>query len=149
MRRMVLEEPAFGPRREPEDYLAWLRDQQRRAMSDPEGLAAEWLAANPGWDLADATGRVAGLSALDVDGMASSLRAGLRYRAAQLLPDLQLPFLVIAGTETRGSALDGEQRELLNRLGRSAFRQFDSGHAVHRDQFDDYCRTILDWAMPT
>ena len=45
------------------------------------------------------------------------------------------------------SAIDGEQRAQLLAGVPSGSRalQLESGHTIHRDRFDDYMATVLDW----
>ena len=53
---------------------------------------------------------------------------------------------VLAAADGR-SAIGGEQRAQLLAGVPSGSRalQLDSGHTIHRDRFDDYMATILDW----
>lgn len=148
--RIVLEEPPTHERRDPEEHLAWLAASKARADADADALAAEILGANPAWDRGDAREWLAALRAFDLVGMAPSARAGLGYRTAELVPRIEAPTLLLAGSEARGSVLRGAaRRSVAGSLPSGRFVEIDAGHCVHRDRFADYCRLVRDWGSPS
>ncbi len=144
--RILLEEPALNRRPDVEEHLGWLADRKVRALIDPEALGDEVLAANPDWQRGDAEAWVAALVDFDLEAMAPSLRAGLGYRTADLLPGMSVPVLVVAGSQARGSILTGRLRSaVIAALPGDRFVELDAGHSVHRDRFEEYRDALLAW----
>lgn len=145
---IVLEEPPPGGVGDPEATLAWLAERRAQAVADPAGLRARIAGDNPDWDPGDVEAWIAALQDFDLDGMTPSARAGLGYRAAELLPRLEVPTLLVAGAPARGSLLHAEvRRAMAATLPPGCFVELDAGHSVHRDRFADYVRIVLAWLV--
>jgi hypothetical protein len=58
---------------------------------------------------------------------------------------LRVPALYLIADEER-SALGSERQVLIDAVpSGSRAVELDSGHTIHRDRFDEYLATVLDW----
>jgi pimeloyl-ACP methyl ester carboxylesterase len=146
-RRLVLEDPPSIERASDEEFFASIRDGVRAAGETPEAEVARELAENPRWREEDARQNVEGRALADAEGIVASLRRPRPFAVMDAAADLQVPTLFLLADEER-SVLVGPARERLRAsLPASArIREFDSGHTIHRDQFDAVLAAILEWA---
>jgi pimeloyl-ACP methyl ester carboxylesterase len=144
-RRVVLEDPPGSESTDAEETAREMEGAAARAGEDPEAMKRERLAENPSWDEEDAEYDVAGL--LDCDPRALiSLRRALRWDLTGLVGSLEIPALLVLGSEGRGSALPQPERSAVaGALRAGAVEVLDAGHNVHRDDFDGYVRVLGDW----
>ena len=82
----------------------------------------------------------------DAGPVAEMLRAGLRYDLSSLAGSVEVPALLVLGSEARGSALpEPERTAVANALRRGTVEVFDAGHGIHRDDFESYVRLLDSW----
>ena len=150
LRRIVLEDPPGTDRRDDEAFIERFSAEVRAAREEPHAETARVLAENPTWLPEDGRVAVDGLARCDLDGLVASLRHGMGSRVVELAPILTVPALYLLADERR-SAIWGEERAALlaGVPADSRVAQFDCGHVIHRDRFDDYLATVLDWLGET
>jgi pimeloyl-ACP methyl ester carboxylesterase len=145
MRRLVLEDPPGQTRADDVEYQATLEREVLAARCDPEAEVRRELLENPAWLAEDARQDVEGRALCDLEGILASLRANTGVRAPALAGILRVPALYLIADEAR-SALGTERRTLIESLPPEAEAvEFDSGHTIHRDRFDEYLMTLVDW----
>ena len=150
VRRVVLEDPPGTDRSEDGSFIERLEAEVLAARSQPHAEVARVLEANPTWHRQDAEQEVADRQRCDLEGILESLRSGMGSRVAELVPILTVPALYVLAAEDR-SAIQGEMRQrlLAGVPAVSLAVEVDAGHTVHRDRFDDYVTTLLDWLGET
>lgn len=145
-RRLVLEDP---PGSESTDSAEVARETLAAAVlarGSPEEALRRYLAENPALAEEDARNSVAGLLDCDADKVAAFLRSGLRYDLAELVGSVEVPTLLVLGSEESGSMLPAPERAVVaGSLRQGAVEEFDAGHGVHRDDFEGYVRSLGDW----
>ena len=131
------------------EWAAHLEREVAAANRDPERFQWLMLRENPTWEPEDGAQAVAALRACEIEVVAESERQGMGYRTAELVERVEVPSLLLMAEEAR-SALVGEarQRVLAAVPPTMTVTVFHSGHVIHRDAFDDYVRTVVDWASP-
>lgn len=150
LRRVVLEDPPGTDRRDDRAFHEELRRGVEAAVTDPQGEIERVLAANPTWLSEDAVADVEGRRRCDIDGLVASLRKGMGSRVCELAPILTVPALYMLAAEARSAIWGEERRALLDGVpAGSKAVELDAGHVIHRDRFDDYMRTLLDWLAET
>ncbi len=144
-RRLVLEDPPGQTRADDTEFQDTLEREGRAARVDPEAEVRRELAENPSWLAEDARQNVEGRALADLAGILASLRANTGVRPAELAPSVRVPALYLLADERR-SALGAKREQLIGSLppGSEAI-EFDSGHTIHRDRFDDYVTAVLRW----
>lgn len=144
-RRVVLEDPPGQIRA---DDFAWQATFEREvltARADPEAEVRRELAENPTWLTDDARFDVEGRALCDVDRILASLRMSTDGTAVELAPLLDVPALYLLADEAR-SVLGSRRSQLIRSLPPTAeVVEFDAGHVIHRDRFDEYMATVLGW----
>lgn len=145
-RRLVLEDPPSIERAADEDFFASIRDGVRAAAESPAAEVERELSENPSWQEEDARQDVEGHALADAEGIVASLRRPRPFVVMDAAADLQIPTLFLLADEER-SVLVGAARERLRQSlpTASRIREFDSGHTIHRDRFDEYLDAILEW----
>ena len=148
-RRVVLEDPPGVGDVGRQEWAAHLEREVAAANRDPERFQWLMLRENPTWEPEDGAQAVAALRACEIEVIAESERQGMGYRTAELVERVEVPSLLLMAEEAR-SALVGEarQRVLAAVPPTMTVTVFHSGHVIHRDAFDDYVRTVVDWASP-
>jgi pimeloyl-ACP methyl ester carboxylesterase len=148
VRRLVLEDPPSIDRTKDEAFLASIVEGVRLAREQPEAEVRRELTENPAWLPEDARQDVEGRALTDAEGMVALFRRPRGFDVDDLGPRLPMPVLWILGDERR-SVLLGEPRNRLRRAlpGNARLLEADAGHTVHRDQFDLYLATVLDWVQ--
>lgn len=146
-RRLVLEDPPSIDRASDEEFFASIRDGVRAAGETPAAEVERELAENPRWLEEDARQNVEGRALADAEGIVASLRRPRPFVVMDAAADLAVPALFLLADDER-SVLVGPARERLRHAlpATSRIREFDSGHTIHRDRFDEYLAAILEWA---
>lgn len=144
--RLVLEEPP-GPESTDFDEIArGVESDVARAREAPEAHKREQLQENPSWSEGDAIANVENLRDCDAEPVAAMVRNSLRYDLSALVGSVEVPTLLVLGSEARGSALpEPERTAVANALRRGTVETFDAGHGVHRDNFEGYVRLLDGW----
>lgn len=144
-RRIALEDPPAQSRADDVEFQATLEREVLAARSAPEAEVRRELAENPDWVEEDARQDVEGKAVCDVEGILASLRANTGVRVTALAPTLRVPALYLVADEER-SVLGAERARLIASLPPQATAvEFASGHTIHRDRFDAYMASLLDW----
>jgi pimeloyl-ACP methyl ester carboxylesterase len=146
-RHLVLEDPPSIDRASDEPFFASIRDGVRAAAENPTAEVAREVAENPRWLPEDARQDVEGRALADAEGIVASLRRPRPFAVMDAAADLRIPTLFLLADEER-SVLIGPARERLRESlpASGEIREFDSGHTIHRDRFDDYLKALLEWA---
>ena len=144
-RRLVLEDPPGQTRADDLEFQRNLEREVRAARREPEAEVRRELAENPRWLEEDARQDVEGRALCDLDGILASLGANTGVRAPELAPKLQTPALYLIADPER-SALGNQRQALIESLPPGSVAiEFDSGHTIHRDRFEDYTATVVEW----
>jgi pimeloyl-ACP methyl ester carboxylesterase len=148
-RRLVLEDPPSIDRTTDEEFFASLRAGVRAAQETPDAEVERELAENPRWLRGDAEQNVEGRAMADAGGIVASLRRPRPFTVAGSAAELEVPTLYLLADEER-SVLTGPARARLREEVPSDARilEFDAGHTIHRDRFDEFMAAVLDWAPP-
>lgn len=145
-RRLVIEDPPHQTRVDDLDYQVNLERETVAARADPEAELRRELAENPLWLEEDARQNVEGRAVCDLDGILASLRNDTGHRVLDLVPVIGIPTLYLLADEAR-SVLGPRRAELIASAPATAtVVEFDAGHTVHRDRFDEYVAAILEWS---
>ena len=144
-RRLVLEDPPGQTRADDVEFQRTLEREVLAARNDPDAEVRRELSENPRWQPEDADQNVEGRAMCDLEGILASLRANTGVRAPDLVARLRVPALYLVADAER-SALGAERQRLIESVppGSRAV-ELDSGHTIHRDRFDDYLASVLDW----
>lgn len=144
-RRLVLEDPPGQTRVDDVEFQSNLEREVLAARRDPHAEVRRELSENPAWLVEDAEGDVEGRAMCDLEGILASLRANTEVRPTALAPALRVPALYLIADAER-SALGAQRETLLGSLPPQAEAiEFDSGHVIHRDRFDEYVGAIERW----
>ncbi len=147
---LVLEEP---PGSESIDFYEIARGVEpdvARAREAPEAHKREQLEENPSWSEGDSIANVESLRDCDAEPVAAMVRNGLDYNLTTLVGSVEVPTLLVLGSETRGSVLpEPERTAVADALRRGTVEAFDAGHGVHRDDFEGYVRLLGNWLNST
>jgi hypothetical protein len=82
----------------------------------------------------------------DAGPVAGFLRDGLRYDLAEMVPSVSTLTLLVLGSEEHDSMLPAPERAAVaGSLPRGTTKDFNAGHAVHRDDFEGYVRLLAGW----
>ncbi len=143
--RLVLEEP---PRHDSDDFeevAGMVREDVARAREDPDALKREQLEENPSWSEEDAENNVASLRECDAEPVAGMIR-NLRFNLPGLVGSLEIPTLLVLGDAEGGSALpEPERRTAVEALRQGTVETFDTGHGIHREDYEGYVRLLESW----
>ncbi|MEO5986446.1 MAG: alpha/beta hydrolase [Candidatus Limnocylindria bacterium] len=146
MRRVVLEDPPALTRSDDIEWQEGLERELIAAGADPEGEVARELAENPRWQKEDARQDVEGKHLADREGLLASFRRHTGARVLDLAPRLEVPALYVLAAEERSVLRGRSRRQLEETLPATArIAVADAGHTVHRDQFDWYMATVVNW----
>lgn len=146
MRRVVLEDPPAVTRADDFEWQAGLEREMLAAHADSEGEIARELAENPRWEQEDARQDVEGKQLADRTGLLASFRRHTGARVLDIAPRLKLPALYVLATEERSVLRGPSRRQLEETLPSNArITVADAGHTVHRDQFDWFVATVIEW----
>ena len=145
-RRAVLEDPPGGSRRDRAASIAGWRREIALARSDPEAFVREQLAANPTWDERDARENAASVADCRVEVIAEAFADGVVEGAADLVPLLRVPALLVLADAARSVLAEPDRAATIAAMpARSEVVELPGGHTLHRDLPDDYLRVTLRW----
>ena len=148
--RLVLEEPPGSESIDFDEISRGVEADVARAREAPEAHRREQLEENPSWSEGDSTANVESLRDCDAEPVAAMVRNGLHYHLTTLVGSVEVPTLLILGSEARGSALpEPERTAVTEALRRGKVETFDAGHGVHRDDFEGYVRLLGNWLNST
>lgn len=146
-RRLVLEDPPSIERAADEDFFASIRNGVRAANETHAAEVERELDENPRWQEGDARQNVEGRAMADAEAIVASLRRPRPFVVMDAAADLRIPTLFLLADDQR-SVLTGPARERLRKTlpAMCRIREFDSGHTIHRDRFEEYLAALLEWA---
>ena len=148
--RLVLEEPPGSESIDFDEIARSVEADVARAREAPEAHKREQLEENPSWSEGDSVANVESLRDCDAELVAAMVRNGLHYDLTTLVGLVDVPTLLVLGSDARGSALpEPERTAIANALRRGAVETFDAGHGVHRDDFEGYVRLLGNWLDST
>ncbi len=146
VQRLVLEEPPGSESIDFDEISRGVEADIARAREAPEAHKREQLEENPSWSEGDSIANVESLRDCDAEPVAAMVRNGLHYDLPTLAGSVEVPTLLILGSEARGSALpEPERTAVAEALRRGKVKAFDAGHGVHRDDFEGYVRLLGNW----
>lgn len=74
------------------------------------------------------------------------MRDGLRFDLAEMARSVEVPTLLVLGSEELGSALpEPERAAVAGSLRRGTVEAFEAGHSIHRDDFERYVGLLGGW----
>ena len=146
--RLVLEDPPAISRAGDDAWLEKVAREIEAAASSPDAEFARQRAENPDWLDEDVRQDVEGRALSDGEGIIAFYVRPNGARVPELAARLPMPTLHLLATESGGSVYVGESRRRLKAElpSHAMLAEFDCGHVLHRDRFDRYVETILDWA---
>ncbi|MCA1718822.1 MAG: alpha/beta hydrolase [Actinobacteria bacterium] len=148
--RLVLEEPPGSESIDFDEISRMAEADVARAREAPEAHKREQLQENPSWSEGDSVANVESLRDCDTEPVAAMVRNGLRYDLTALIGSVEVPTLLVLGSEARGSALpEPERTAVADALRRGTVGTFDADHGVHRDDFEGYVRLLGNWLDST
>jgi pimeloyl-ACP methyl ester carboxylesterase len=148
--RLVLEEPPGSESIDFDEIARGVEADVARAREAPEAHKREQLQDNPSWSEGDSVANVESLRDCDAETVAAIIRNGLRYDLTALIGSVEVPTLLVLGSEARGSALpEPERMAVADALRRGTVETFDAGHGVHRDDFEGYVWLLGNWLDST
>ena len=148
--RLVLEEPPGSESIDFNEIARSVEADVARAREAPEAHKREQLEENSSWSEGDAVANVESLRDCDAGPVAATIRNGLHYDLTTLIGSVEVPTLLVLGSEARGSALlEPERTAVADALRRGTVKTFDAGHGVHRDDFEGYVRLLNNWFNST
>jgi len=101
--RLVLEEPPSSENAGFDEVARMVESDVARAREAPDQKKREQLEENPSWTEEDAANNVASLRDCDVGPIAEMMRNDLRYDLSALVGSIEVPTLIVLGSEARGS----------------------------------------------
>ena len=145
-RRLVLEDPPGIIRHDDTEFQARLRHEVTAARERPEDEVRRELAENPAWLEEDARHDVEGRALCQVEPIIASIRRERSFDVAGLAAEVRIPGRYVLADEDR-SVMPAETRRRLvaNLPAGSDVVVLQGGHTLHRDRFDDYLATVLDF----
>ena len=152
VRRLVLEDPpdSRGGSRGFEGIARDVEAGVARARKDPEAAARDQRVGNPSWAEEDVTNDVAGDLACDAVPVAALVRSGLRLDLPARVGAVEVPTLLMLGSEGRGSGmLEPDRSAVAEALHAGAVEVFETGHCIHREDFEGYVRLLDRWLGST
>ncbi|CAA9463136.1 MAG: hypothetical protein AVDCRST_MAG28-3657 [uncultured Rubrobacteraceae bacterium] len=146
VKRLVLEDPPGSESTDFEEVSDGIKEGVAHAREAPEALEREQLSENPSWSREDAAQSILNMRQCDAEPVAAMFRSGLHYDLSDLAGSVQVPTLLVLGSEERGSVLpEPERTAVAGALHRGAVEAFEAGHGVHRDDFEGYTRLLDRW----
>jgi pimeloyl-ACP methyl ester carboxylesterase len=148
--RLVLEEPPGSESIDFDEISDGVEADVARAREAPEAHKRKQLEENPLWSEGDSVANVESLRDCDAEPVAAMIRDGLHYDLSTLIESIEVPTLLVLGSEARGSALpESERAAVTGALRQGTVATFDAGHGVHRDAFEGYVRCLINWLNST
>lgn len=144
-RRVALEDPPGQTRADDVEFQEHLEQEVMAARADPDAEVRRELAEHPSWLEEDARQNVEGRARCDVEGILASLRADTGVRAPELARRIAIPALYLVADAER-SVLGAQRQALIDSLPSQARAvEFDAGHTIHRDRFEEYVAAVANW----
>lgn len=145
-RRMVLEDPPGIVRQDDTEWLDRLRAEVAAARERPDEEVRRELAENPSWTEEDARHDVEGRGRCREDLIIDSVRLGRSFEVVELAAEVRIPTRYVLASVDRSVMPQEPRRRLLENLpdGSDAV-VLEGGHTLHRDRFDDYMATVLEF----
>ncbi len=125
--RLVLEEPPGSENNDFDEVASMVESDVARAREAPEEMKREQLEENPSWTEEDAENNIASLRDCDAKPVAEMMRSDLHYDLSALIKPVEIPTLLVLGSEAQGSALPEPERTAI-------------GNALPRQGRDLRCR---------
>jgi pimeloyl-ACP methyl ester carboxylesterase len=145
VRRVVLEDPAGSESADAEETAREVEEAANRAKEAPDDLVRELMEENPSWAQEDCEMAVRSLRECDAHGLAA-MRRGFHWNLAGLAGFVEVPALLVLGSAARGSGLpEPERSAVADALHRGTTEVLETGHFVHRDDFEGYVRLLGGW----
>ena len=144
-RRVVLEDPAGSESADAEETAREVEEVASRASEAPDDLVRELKAENPLWAREDCEMAVRSLRECDARSLAA-MRRGFHWNLTGLAGFVEVPALLVLGSAARGSGLpEPERSAVADALHRGTTEVLETGHFVHRDDFEGYVRLLGGW----
>jgi pimeloyl-ACP methyl ester carboxylesterase len=145
-RRLVLEDPPGITRQDDTEFFAHLRSEVAAARDRPDDEIRRELVENPSWLEEDARQNVEGRALARLDVVIDSMRRGRGFEVAELATEIRIPTrYVLAGADRSVMPEEPRRRLAANLPEGSDIVVLDGGHTLHRDAFDEYLATVLDF----
>lgn len=145
-RQVVLEDPPSLDRRDDGDFQDRLRSEVVAARERPEEEVRRELEEYPSWLEEDARQNVEGRALTRSAVIIESLRLGRGFQVDALAAELEVPARYLLAGEDRSVMTGAARRRLLKSLpAGSGAVVLEGGHTLHRDRFDHYMATVLDF----
>ena len=145
VRRVVLEDPPGSESADAEETAREVEEAAARAKEAPDDLVRELKAENPSWSQEDCEMAVRSLRECDARRVAA-MRRGLHWNLTGLAGFVEVPLLLLLGSDARGSGLPEPERSAVARALRGGTVEvLEAGHFVHRDDFEGYVRLLGGW----
>jgi pimeloyl-ACP methyl ester carboxylesterase len=145
--RLVLEDPPAVNRVGDSAWLDTIAREVAAARHDFEGEVERAQERNPTWLAEDARQDIKARSLADGPGIIASFGADIGMRVADVLPDLELPTLLILADPNLSVYPEPIRQRTIDSLPPNVRHVvIAAGHTVHRDRFDEYLAAVLDWA---
>jgi pimeloyl-ACP methyl ester carboxylesterase len=145
VRRVVLEDPAGSESADAEETAREVEEAASRAKETPDDLVCELMEENPSWAQEDCEMAVWSLRECDARKLAA-MRRGFHWNLAGLAGFVEVPALLVLGSAARGSGLpEPERSAVVDALHRGTTAVLETGHFVHRDEFEGYVRLLGGW----
>jgi pimeloyl-ACP methyl ester carboxylesterase len=146
LKRLVLEDPPAITRADDTAWQANLEREMLDARAHFDDEVERELAENPQWLPEDARQDVEGKQLADREGLLASFRRPTGARVPELVPLIGVPTLYLLGNDDRSVYRGDARRRLAEQLPPNArLVVADAGHTIHRDRFDWYVDTLVDW----
>jgi pimeloyl-ACP methyl ester carboxylesterase len=148
VRRLVLEDPpdSKGGSSGFDGVAQDVEAGVARAKKDPEAVARNLRAEHPSWTDEDVANDVAGDLGCDAGPVAEMVRNGLRLDLPAMIEALEVPSLLVLGSEEIGSfMLEPERTTVAEALKNGAVEVLETGHSIHRDDFAEYVSLLERW----
>ncbi len=145
-RRLVLEDPPGIVRADDTEFLARLRRDIEAARERPGDELSRELAEHPAWLEEDARQDVEGRALARTGVIVESMRLPRGVEVAELAAELGIPTRYVLASLDRSVFPEGPRRRLRANLpADSDIVELEGGHTLHRDAFDAYVATVLDF----
>ena len=145
VRRAVLEDPPGSESADAEETAREVEEAADRAKEAPDDLVRELMEENPSWAREDCEMAVQSLRECDARRLAA-MRRGLHWNLTGLAGFLEVPALLVLGSDARGSGLpEPERSAVAGALRGGTVEVLETGHFVHRDDFEGYVRLLDGW----
>lgn len=144
-RRVILEEPPGRMEEEWVRYAPLIRAERATVLNGATEHVRRVITEQPRWNDADAACAAIGILSCDAESLARSSERGLDYNTLAMLRRLRVPALLMLGSPGHSALFGAERPDCIASLPPGSVIEFDSGHVVHRDQFDESIARVLAW----